>query len=90
MIVDSTDGFAWANTVNFELREYKAMINKEDGSEVEEDVNEASNLIQLMIGGIKGGQIRLNGGKNHRYSAISKMTKQETVSYMVKSTRVVV
>lgn len=64
MIVDSTDGFAWANTVNFELREYKAMINKEDGSEVEEDVNEASNLIQLMIGGIKGGQgIRLNGGK---------------------------
>ena len=64
MIVDSTDGFAWAATPNFQLREYKAMIIKEDGSEVEEEVNEASNLIKLMIAGTKGGQgIRLNGGK---------------------------
>lgn len=64
MIVDSTDGFAWASTPNFQLREYKAMINKEDGSAIEEEVSESTNLIKLMIGGTKGGQgIRLNGGK---------------------------
>ena len=42
MIVDSTDGFIWAATPNFQLQNYKTMIIKEDGSEVEEDVSESS------------------------------------------------
>ena len=64
MIVDSTDGFIWAATPNFQLQNYKTMIIKEDGSEVEEDVSESSNLIKFMIGGTRGGQgIRLNRGK---------------------------
>lgn len=48
MIVSSENGALWASSDpdKFFLQEYKATIAQEDGSEVEETVNEAANLVR--------------------------------------------
>eukprot|EP01041_Mallomonas_annulata_P007153 gene7153-14567_t len=67
MIVDAEDGAHWASTPDFILREYSATIAQEDGTEKEEIVNEAKNLLQLMAEKSRPPQgLRLNGGKKQQ------------------------
>jgi hypothetical protein len=67
MIVDSEDCNHWAGTPDFMLREYTATIAQEDGTDKEETVNEATNLIKLMSGQGRPAQgLRLNGGKKQQ------------------------
>lgn len=66
MIVSSEDGALWAGSPNFQLREYKATIVQEDGSDQEETVNEAKNLVTFMAGQKPPQGLRLNGGKKQQ------------------------
>lgn len=67
MIIDAEDGAHWAGTPDFVLREYTATIAQEDGTDKEEVVNEAKNIIQLMAGKSRPPQgLRLNGGKKQQ------------------------
>lgn len=65
MIISSADGAHWASSPeSFVLREYSAPIAQEDGTEQEQTINEATNLVQLVAKGISPAQgLRLNGGK---------------------------
>ena len=65
MIISSVDGAHWASSPeSFVLREYSAAIAQEDGTEQEQTINEASNIVQLITKGISPAQgVRLNGGK---------------------------
>lgn len=48
MIVDSKDGGQWSTSdPSFLLKEYKAKIVQEDGTDREEVVNEAANLVSF-------------------------------------------
>ena len=50
MILDSSDGSLWASSSEtFSLKEYKTMIAQEDGTDKEETVNEASNIVSRFF-----------------------------------------
>ena len=50
MIVSAQDGSHWASSPeSFVLREYKATIVQEDGTDKEETVNEASNVVSFIL-----------------------------------------
>jgi len=67
MIVDAEDCNHWAGTPDFMLREYTASIVQEDGTDKDELVNEATNLLKLMSGRGRPSQgLRLNGGKKQQ------------------------
>lgn len=68
MIVSSDDGsvFATSNDKTFYLREYSAVITQEDGSEKNETVNEANNLVKLMKGQTATQGLRINGTKKQQ------------------------
>eukprot|EP01038_Epipyxis_sp_PR26KG_P013536 gene13536-18156_t len=67
MIISSETGqiFATSNA-NFVLKEYKALITQEDGSEIEETVNEANNLVKFMKGQKPAQGLRINGTKKQQ------------------------
>lgn len=52
LIVSKEDGSLWAssNKDDFYLRKYKTMITMEDGTEEEQLVNEAANLLAFING----------------------------------------
>lgn len=66
MIVSSVDASHWASTNDFMLREYVGTIVHEDGSEKEETINEAVNLLQLVSGARPFHGLRINGGKKQQ------------------------
>ena len=67
MIISSDKGALWANSPDdFYLRTYKANIIQEDGSEQEEQVNEAINVISLIQGKTPFQGLRINGGKKQQ------------------------
>jgi len=67
MIISSDNGALWANSPDdFYLRTYKANIIQEDGSEQEEQVNEAINVISLIQGKTPFQGLRINGGKKQQ------------------------
>ena len=67
MIISSTDGSHWASSPEtFILREYPAMISQEDGSEQEQTVNEAANIVQFIKSTTPSQGLRLNGGKKQQ------------------------
>jgi len=64
MIISTADGTHWASSPDtFVLREYNAAIAQEDGSEQDQVVNEASNVVAFMQGKPPAQGLRLNGGK---------------------------
>ena len=82
MIVSSDDAHTWAATPNFNLREYLGLVVKEDGSEVEEFINEAANLLILMNGSKKPSHgLRLNGGKKQQL--IREFKDSDTNNYVI-------
>lgn len=67
MIVSAQDGSHWASSPDsFVLREYKATIVQEDGTDKEETVNEASNVVSFIQGSTPAQGLRLNGSKKHQ------------------------
>ena len=67
MIVSSEDGALWAASPDsFQLREYPAQIAQEDGSEKEQIVNEAVNILQFIKSAPPNTGLRLNGGKKQQ------------------------
>lgn len=66
MIVSAVDASHWASTNDFMLREYVGTIVHEDGSEKEETINEAVNLLQLVAGSRPFHGLRINGGKKQQ------------------------
>ena len=67
MIISSDTGALWSNSPNdFYLRIYKANIIQEDGSEQEEQVNEAINIVSLIQGKTPFHGLRINGGKKQQ------------------------
>ena len=68
-IVGKDDGSVWACTPEFMPRMYPAKIAQEDGTDMEQTVNEASNLVAIMRNpseyrSATGGQgLRINGEK---------------------------
>lgn len=68
MIISSEDGALWASSDpdNFYLRQYSAVIMQEDGTEREETVNEALNIVKLMKGEKPSQGLRINGQKKHQ------------------------
>jgi hypothetical protein len=67
IIISSDDGAEWAlSSPDFYLREYKAAIMQEDGTEKEEVVNEATNILKYMKGQTSSQGLRLNGERKHQ------------------------
>jgi hypothetical protein len=68
MIISSEDGSLWASSEpdNFILKQYKANIMQEDGTEKEELVNEATNILKFMKGEKPSQGLRINGQKKHQ------------------------
>ena len=67
MIISSNTGALWANIPDsFYLRIYKCNIIQEDGNELEEQVNEALNIISLIQGKTPFQGLRINGGKKQQ------------------------
>lgn len=67
MIIDSKDGCLYASSdeKNFYLKEYNALIANDDGSEVNETVNEADIILEFLKTNIKPRQgLRINGIKH--------------------------
>lgn len=82
MIIDSEDGSHWASTNDFMLREYTTLIAQEDGTEKDEVVNEATNILTLMSGKARPPQgLRLNGGKKQQI--LRAFLEEETNTYAV-------
>jgi hypothetical protein len=75
MIIDATDGSIWAGSANFMLQKYKASIAQEDGTDVEETVDEASNILQFIAGKKPTQGLRLNSKK---YQVIRNFKEDET------------
>ena len=78
MIISSEDGSLWGSSDpdGFYLREYSATITQEDGSEKEETVNEAANIVKLMKGQAVSQGLRMNGTKKQQITR--KGTNDET------------
>mmetsp|Transcript_32773 Transcript_32773/g.55254 ORF Transcript_32773/g.55254 Transcript_32773/m.55254 type:complete len:321 (+) Transcript_32773:86-1048(+) len=68
MIVSAENGEMWASSdpEGFYLREYLATITQEDGSEREETVNEAANIVLFMKGQKPFQGLRINGTKKQQ------------------------
>jgi hypothetical protein len=67
IVISSDDGAEWGlSTPDFYLREYKTMIMQEDGTEKEETVNEAANVLKYMKGQTSSQGLRLNGERKHQ------------------------
>jgi hypothetical protein len=67
MIVSSEDGGMWATSDDFfYLMEYSASIMQEDGTEKEETVNEAANLVKYMKGQSVSQGLRISGTKKQQ------------------------
>jgi hypothetical protein len=75
MIISSEDGAMWASShahesskpdTGYYLREYKTTITQDDGSEVEELVNEAKNILTFMKGSTSPHGVRINGTKKQQ------------------------
>jgi ribosomal protein L24E len=82
LIIDSTDGGLWASSdENFFLKEYKALIMQEDGTEKEEVVNEAKNIVRFMKGEKCSQGLRINA--NPRKYQITRSFKDETTDLQV-------
>ncbi len=66
LIISGEDGAHWASShKDFYLRQYKTMIMQEDGTEKEELVNEATNIIKFIKGAPPSQGLRLNGLRKH-------------------------
>ena len=81
LIISSEDGATWASSApydesnpseGFYLKEYKAVITQEDGSEKEEVVNEAKNILAYMQGKTCGQGLRINGTKKQQVTRTGK------------------
>lgn len=81
MIVSAVDASHWASTNDFMLREYVGTIVHEDGSEKEETINEAVNILQLVSGSRPFHGLRLNGGKKQQILRSSK--DEESGNYII-------
>lgn len=82
MIVDAEDCNHWASTAEFMLREYTASIIQEDGTDKDEVVNEAVNLLKLMGGNGRPSQgLRLNGGK--KFQILRAFQDEEANTFVV-------
>ena len=57
LICSKTDGTVFAATADFKLQTYDCEIPQEDGSDKNESVNEAANMVMLMKGGAKPPQV---------------------------------
>jgi hypothetical protein len=68
MIISSDDGGLWASSDadSFFLKQYKATIMQEDGTEKEETVNEAVNIVKFMKDEKPSQGLRINGGRKHQ------------------------
>lgn len=67
MIISAENGAHWiSSSDSFILREYSAAITQEDGTEKEEIVNEASNILKLMKGQPAPQGLRINGKKKEQ------------------------
>ena len=67
VLILGKDGAQWAtSSTDFYLRQYKAMIMQEDGTEKEELVNEAANIVKYMKGQTSSQGIRMNGQKKQQ------------------------
>jgi hypothetical protein len=68
MIISAENGAMWASSdpEGFYLREYPATITQEDGSEREEIVNEANNIVLFMKGQKPAQGLRINGKKKEQ------------------------
>jgi len=67
LIISSENGEQYASSSpDFYLRQYKANIMQEDGTEKEEIVNEATNILKFMKGQSASQGLRLNGQKKQQ------------------------
>lgn len=87
MVVSSENGALWASSdpENFYLREYPATITQEDGSEREETVNEANNIVAFMKGQKPAQGLRINGKKKEQ---ITRNFKDEETGLQVIFTKI--
>jgi hypothetical protein len=87
MIVSSENGAMWAssNPDSFYLREYPAIITQEDGTEREETVNEAKNLVSFMKGQKPAQGLRINGKKKEQ---ITRSFKDDETGQQIIFTKV--
>ena len=87
MVVSSDNGALWASSdpENFYLREYPATITQEDGSEREEKVNEASNIVAFMKGQKPAQGLRINGKKKEQ---VTRSFKDEDTGLQVIFTKI--
>ncbi|MGB4347095.1 MAG: profilin family protein [Burkholderiaceae bacterium] len=87
MIVSSENGALWASSdpENFYLREYPATITQEDGSEREEVVNEANNLMSFIKGQKPAQGLRINGKKKEQ---VTRSFKDEDSGLQVLFTKI--
>lgn len=87
MVVSSENGALWAssNPDSFYLREYPATITQEDGTEREEIVNEAKNMVLFMKGQKTAQGLRINGKKKEQ---ITRSFKDEETGQQVIFTKV--
>ena len=83
LFMDSSDGYTWASTNSFDLREYRGNIIKEDGTEEEQTINEAVNLTKLMEGVTPSQGLRMNNGKKHQI--LRNFIDEETKGRMIYS-----
>ena len=75
MVLDATDGSIWAASGDFGLRTYKTSIAQEDGTDIEETVDEAANILQFIAGKKPLQGLRLN---NKKYQVIRNFKEDET------------
>jgi len=67
MIISGKDGALWAtSSEQFLLKEYKTLITQEDGSEVNELVNETENILKLIGKKPCSQGLRINGTKKQQ------------------------
>lgn len=87
MIVSSENGALWASSdpENFYLREYPATITQEDGSEREETVNEATNIVAFMKGQKPAQGLRVNAKKKEQ---VTRSFKDEDTGLQVIFTKI--
>lgn len=87
MIVSAENGALWASSdpENFYLREYPATITQEDGSEREETVNEANNIVSFMKGQKPAQGLRINAKKKEQ---ITRSFKDEDTGLQVLFTKI--
>jgi hypothetical protein len=77
MVIDAEDGFCWASTEGFGLHTYTGQVIHDDGSEKDEEINEAQNLVLIMTGGQRTSQgLRIN--KSRKIQIMREFKDDET------------